>query len=308
MSGEHVSELSEDLREWVESRAAETGQNPEDVLSRAVTAYQILEQEGEGLDAEVVAGDHAARRERLDSLENRITDLESLDDRIAELESLEDQLADVESLDQRVEELDAELDEKIDDVRERVIQVKKEADSKAPTDHDHEQLRQRIQRALRAAEGANATSQQLGQRIERIDEGLDNFEEVLEYLTDTTDELENKLDALAYTVIDLRERLGELEGTAAARDAAADLKDEANRESITTAKCAECASKVQIGLLSTPRCPHCGTTFREVEPAGRLFGSARLQTGDQPALQGETSASLDTPEDLFDEYDAEEGR
>ncbi len=302
MSGEHVSDLSDDLREWVESRAAETGQDPADVLSRAVTTYQLLEEEGEPLDGEsdaaLVVGNGAERRERLDSLEERITDLESL----------EDQLADVESLDERVAELDAELAEKIDDVRERVIQVKKEADSKAQIDHEHGQLQQRLQRALRAAEEAHATSQQLGQHIEGIDRGLDNFEEVLEYLTDTTDELENKLDALAYTVIDLRERVGELEGTAAARDAAADLKDEANREGITTAKCVECESKVQIGLLSTPHCPHCGTTFREVEPAERLFGAARLRAGEQPALQGETSASTDTPDDLFDEYDTEEGR
>ncbi|MFW5965560.1 MAG: hypothetical protein ACOCP3_02285, partial [Halodesulfurarchaeum sp.] len=44
------------------------------------------------------------------------------------------------TLEDRVNALEAELDEKIQDVRERVIQVKREADGKAPADHEHESL------------------------------------------------------------------------------------------------------------------------------------------------------------------------
>lgn len=303
MSGEHVTELPEELREWVENRADESDQTPADVLTQALTAYQLVESEGESLEANGGADASIVFLEDSEAFE----DLESLENRLEEVESVEEQLEQLEAIEQRLDAVEADVDEKIDDVRERVIQVKREADSKAPADHDHPQLHQRLERALRAAEEANATSKQLGQRVDRVDQGFENFEEVLEYLTDTAEELEEKLDVLAYTVIDLRESVGELEGTASARAAAADLKSAANREGLSTAKCGGCESKVQIALLSTPHCPHCGTTFREIEPAEGLFGSAYLRTGDQPALQRGESNAPDTPEDLFDEYDTGEG-
>lgn len=302
MSGEHVAELPEELREWVEQRADETDQDPQDVLTRALTTYQLLETESDAIEtngaaeAAIVLPDDSEVADRLDEFEERLENLESLEGNVEDLESIE----------QRLDELDSELDEKIDDVRERVIQVKREADTKAPANHDHEQLQQRLQRTLRAAEEANATSKQLGERIDRVEQGFENFEEVLEYLTDTTDELEEKFDALAYTVIDLRETVGELEGTESARTAAGDLKAEANRHGATTAKCGDCESKVQIGLLSTPHCPHCGTTFRELEPSQGLFGSSYLRAGDQPALESGSQPAPDSPEDLFEEFDTEE--
>lgn len=286
MSSEHAPELPEELREWVEHRAAETDRTPADVLTEAITAYQLLETDGEalesngGVDAAIALPEESTLNERLESIEDRLAELESVDERIGAVES--------------------EFDEKIEDVRGRVIQVKQEADAKSPADHDHERLHQQLQRALRAAEEANATGERLGRRV---DQGFENFEEILDYLTDTTDELEEKLDALARTVIDLRGSVGELNGTASAREAAAELKAEANREGVTTAKCEDCTSNVQIGLLSTPHCPHCGTTFRAVEPATGLFGSSSLRTGDRPALRGGDSDSPDTPEEIFDGYE-----
>lgn len=303
MSGEYVSELPEDLREWVERRAEETDRDPTDVLTRAISAYQLLEEEetietdGES-DRSIALPEDSDVVDRLERLEGRVDQRESLDDHLEQLSELEGRVADVEG----------ELDEKIEDVRERVIQIKQETDAKAPADHDHGDIRKQLQRAVRAAEAANTKGERLTERVERVDQGFDNFEEILEYLTDTTSELEEKLDAIAQTVIDLRQSVGELEGTSSARAAAADLKTEANREGITTAKCDGCESKVYIGLLSTPHCPHCGTTFRDVDPADGLFGSDYLRTGNQPALEGGEADTLDSPEDLFEEYDTDEGR
>lgn len=298
MSSEHAAELPEDLREWVEHRAAETDRDPADVLTEAITAYQIFEGKGETLESNGAADAAIALPEESELDEH--------------LESLEDRIAALESIDERVSAVESEVDEKIEDVRERVIQVKREADAKAPADHDHERLHRRLQRALRAAEEANAMGKQLSRRIDRdsqrVDRGFENFEEILDYLTDTTDELEAKIDALARTVIELRESVGTLQETASAREAAAELKAEANREGVTVAKCEECTSSVQIGLLSTPHCPHCETIFREVDPSTELFGSSYLRTGGRPALQSGESNSPDTPEDLFDEYESTEGQ
>jgi chromosome segregation ATPase len=322
MSGESVPELPEELREWVEQRAAESDRDPGDVLTEAVTAYQMLETDGDAIETNrasetaIVLPDDSSVADRLDEFEQRLGDLESLherlseldavDERLSELDAIEERLSELDAIDERLSDLEAELDEKIDDVRERVIQVKREADAKAPTDHDHDQLQQHLQRAQRAAEEANATSKQIEDRIDRVDQGFENFEEVLEYLTDATDELEEKLDALAYTVIDLRQTVGELEGSESARVAAAELKAQANREGVAAAKCGDCESKVRIGLLSMPRCPHCGTTFRELDPSQGLFGSSYLRAGDRPALESGDRDTPDSPEDLFEEFDAGE--
>jgi DNA repair exonuclease SbcCD ATPase subunit len=281
MSSERVSELPDNLREWVEHHAAETDREPSDVLTQAITAYQLLE-DGAGVEengsdvAPIRLPEDTDLSERLDSMDERLSDVET------------------------------DVEEKIQDVRERVIQVKQETDAKAGADHDHPKLHQRLQRALQTAEEATEKNEQLSQRVAQVDQGFENFEEILEYLTDTTDELEEKLDALAYTVINLRKRIGKLEGTASAHAAADELKAAANREGITAAKCGGCESKVQLGLLSTPHCPHCGTTFRKVEPSDGLFGSAYLRTGDRPALEGGESDTPDTPQDLFEEYDTSE--
>lgn len=282
MSSRRVSDLPDELQEWVKRRAADTDRDPSDVLARAITAYQLLEKNN--------GGDPGSSEEVSIALPED-TDLGE------RLESIDDRLSAVEG----------DVEKKIQDVRERVIQVKQETDAKAPTDHEHPQLREQLQRALSSAEEATEKNEQLSQRLTEIDRGFENFEDILEYLTDTTEELEEKLDGLAYTVIDLRGRISELEGTASAHAAADELKAEANRRGITAANCTNCESTVQLGLLSTPHCPHCGTTFREIDPSDGLFGSASLRTGDRPALKRGESETPDTPEDLFEEYDTDEG-
>lgn len=282
MSSRRVSDLPDDLQEWVKRRAADTDRDPSEVLARAITAYQLLEEDN--------GGDSSGSGEVSIALPED-TDLGEH----------------LESVDKRLSDVEADVEEKIQDVRERVIQVKQETDAKAPAGHEHPQLRKQLQGALSSAEEATEKNEQLSQRLAQVDRGFENFEDILEYLTDATEELEEKLDGLADTVIHLRGRISELEGTASAHAAADELKAEANRHGITAAKCTNCESKVQLGLLATPHCPHCGTTFREVEPSDGLFGSAYLRTGDRPALKRGESNTPDTPEDLFEEYDADEG-
>ncbi|MFB6097456.1 MAG: CopG family transcriptional regulator [Haloferacaceae archaeon] len=271
MSGEYDEQLPEDLREWVEQRAQSSELERADVLARAVAAYRFLEDEDETL---------------------------ALGDGQGELIATRDVIERFESLGDRVDDLDAELDEKIDDVRERVIQVKREADEKAPADHDHEKLGQQLEQTRRELREIRETTDDLE---ETVDDGFENFEEVLEYLTDTTDDLEEHVDTLARAIIDLRGRVREVEGDVSSRKVLADIQSEANRGGISTAKCADCGSKVQLGLLSSPSCPHCGSPFQDVEPASSFFGTATLTTGGHPQLEsGEPESEPESPDELFD--------
>ncbi|MFC7069596.1 CopG family transcriptional regulator [Halobaculum lipolyticum] len=274
MTGEQVGGLPDALGEWVDARAGETGRSPEEVVARAVALARLLEEhddalsEPESLDGAAALGDDAA-----------------------------DRLAD---LDDRVAALDAELDEKIDDVRSRVIQVKREADAKADADHDHPDLRETAESAAAAAAEVDALRADVEDVEGTVETGFANYEEVLEYLTDAADDHDAKLSTVATVLADLRTRLSRVEAHDARRRAAAELQAEANRLGLASAACGACASKVRLGLLSTPECPHCGEPLASVEPASGFFGTATLAVGGRPALSGETAEETD-PEDLFED-------
>ncbi len=274
MAEEKGEELPEDLPpelgEWVVSRAEETERSAADVLARAVVVYRSLD---EATASDAGAGD----------LPRRIADL---DDRIAAIED--------------------GFDRKITDVRERVIQVKREADAKAPAEHTHEELHATAEEAARTArkthQAIESTHEQLGTLEARVEQGFNNYETVVTHLDETVDQLVGKADQLAKVAADLRKRTAQLEARATKRDAVGSLKREANREGIRTAKCGSCGAGIDIGLLTEPQCPHCEAVYTDVTPGSGLFGSAELVVGDRPAIEGDTEPSEATPADIFEEH------
>jgi predicted Zn-ribbon and HTH transcriptional regulator len=255
MGTERVDGLPDELESWVDDRAAAEDLTREEVLHRLVAAHHELEESG-GLDGET------------DS--NGVSEVETDATAGTDRESIE---REIESIDARVADLEADLDEKITDVRERVIQVKRETDAKAPADHDHPEIAA-VERRLSA--------------------GFENYEEILEYLTDTTDEHDSKLDRIGSSVLALRSRLSTLEGAMDEREAAADLRREANRYGVGEAACGSCGETVRLGLLDEPRCPHCDAPFDGIDPKRGFFGSNRLTVGDPPALESGSDGDSST--------------
>ncbi|MFB6281588.1 MAG: CopG family transcriptional regulator [Haloferacaceae archaeon] len=337
MAGDGAGAIAEAFDRWVDERADELGVSRETVLASALAGIEATGSRAEdgatdgsadplaGIDADLedaalVDGERLdGLDERIAALDERITALEGREradpDRVEEvaerLDDLDERIADAEAegtdaladdvaaLDDRVADLEDDIDEKIQDVRERVIQVKREADAKAPKDHDHEALRRHADRAASAVEDLEA---RLAELEDRVEDGFENFEEVLEYLTETSDELEARAETLARATIDLRDRVAELETERSARAVADDIRATANRHGDATATCGACSRRVRVGLLSRPECPHCEATFEDLEPSSGLFGSATLRVGPPPALDGETTAPA-SPEELFDDGD-----
>lgn len=266
MAGEQSEALPDELREWVEAQADRLDATPTEVLVRAVVAYRVLDEASDG-DVETAGAD--------------------VDERLA-------------GVDERLTTLEDDFDEKLADVRERVIQVKREADANAPADHDHPELRERLTRAVETAQEA---ADAVDDVEDRLDRGFDNYEEVLEYLAETTDELDDKLDTLASAVVDARKAAATLEADQRTRAAVDELVREAHRHGETAADCEDCGRTVRLGLLSRPTCPFCEARFVELEPGRGFFATATLVTGDRPALEGGTSDPPETPADLFGEAD-----
>ena len=63
----------------------------------------------------------------------------------------------------------------------------------------------------------------------------------------------------------------------------------ANRHGVRSADCDHCGGGVELGLLSTPECPHCGHQFEDLEPNTGFLGTSRLLVGDRPAIDGDVS-------------------
>ena len=271
--GTDAETLPEEFDEWVERRAAELETDRADVLARAVTALRAIDDEA---DASLVAAADGDAGDDLRRVEARVDDLEG------------------------------EFDEKLADVRERVVQVKREVDEKAPADHDHRDIESALSETRVAAAEVTDRTAALEERVDQLDDrvtsGFENYEEVLSYLTDTTDETGAKLDAVARTLLDLRSRVAALE-SAAARDAAvADIRADANRRGVTVARCESCDGTVGLGLLDDPTCPHCDVTFDGLGPDRGLFKKPRLTTGTPPALAAAPDHDpLDSPADLYED-------
>ena len=207
-------------------------------------------------------------------------------------------LADVEDLEDRLDDQREEFVELLEDVRSRVIQVKRETDAKAPAEHDHTEYA--------ADDDLAALRDDLEDLEGTVDAGFENFEEVLDYLFDRTDDLEERSTVLAKAVVDLRDRWDDFAERERRRAEAERLQLAANRLGIRTAACEDCGESVDIALLTAPECPRCASPFADVAERTSFFGSHTLETGDPPALEGRAeSETRSATEAVFEEIEAD---
>lgn len=253
--------VSEDVRRWLQRRADEHGVDVEKFVQTLLAAHRDLDDSDVDLDRD------------LDGLS---------EDGVAAADEAVDQ-ADL-------DDLESEFRSLIEDVRSRVIQVKREADGKAPADHTHEVFESdlgELEAKLAALDEQLATHRDHLETVEEsLGDGFENFESVLEYLLETTDDLADRTDRLARATIGTREQLQELSGSIEAREAADRIKRDAALEGIATADCGDCGQTVRAGLLTSPDCPYCAASFVDVEPKQGFLGSATFVTGQSPALTG----------------------
>lgn len=191
-------------------------------------------------------------------------------------------------VDRELERLEQEFQAKLKDVRDRVIQVKRETDRKAPTDHAHDDLQNSIEQLSRTVRALQSDVETID---ERLDAGFENYEDVLSYLVDTTDTMDRRLGELARAVLDLRDRVDRLASLEARQAALANLTAAANRHGVSTAECEDCGGSVDLRLLTEPQCPHCDAGFAELEAKSGFLRTSVLHTGSSiPALESAPDA------------------
>lgn len=277
--------LPESLSRWLDDKASEEGRSREDVLLQLLSAYRKVDglEGGDvdppgGMGGEGLAGLPAGLGEELEALVD-----ERVEQRIEE--AAVDNGVDEAELDQRLNDVESRYTDLLKDVRDRVVQIKREADEKAHSEHDHPELAAAVEDLEGQAADLETVTADLERLAEQVDAGFTNYEEVLVYLSDTIDQVSSRQTTLAKALVETRDELRKLAARDTARSTVEDLKREANQYGVRTADCEECESQVDVGLLSRGACPHCSATFVGIEPARGFFSSDTLATGDRPALQ-----------------------
>ncbi|MDS0259087.1 hypothetical protein NDI56_06745 [Haloarcula sp. S1CR25-12] len=282
-------ELPPGLDEWLDDRAGELDEPREEIVRQLLASYRSTTDGTENdlataLDIESRVED--AMRDELDAavasaVEKEVT--ERLDSTVRD--RLPDITDAVESrVDGRLNGVEDEFQGKLTDVRERVVQLKRELDAKAPADHEAfetvaelddsvAELNRELVEVRDEFEGDIAD--QSG-RIDALEARADEFED---RLADT----EEKLKRVAWVVSDLRDSQG---GRDAHQKAVDRIKRAAAQEGISSASCQSCGEKVEIALLTDPQCPHCNSTVSDVQPEGgiirkkaSLVTAAQLEAG-----------------------------
>jgi chromosome segregation ATPase len=277
-------DLPADLVEWLDEEATAGDVDRETAIAQLLASYQTITQLNGDIDHESAQFDAGSI---LDSVEETMaerveTEVERAVDTDGESEfraDIEDRLDTVEddmssfqsrlsSVDDRIDTLDAEFQEKLTDVRKRVVQVKKEADKKAPEDHTHAEL-ERLSDLHDEIESLSAEIAQVRSEYEEtVTEQTDHAERL--------DKLQERIQTVAWVVKDLRD-----DRNTGGLDAVDRIKHAAAQAGIESAKCENCTETVNISLMTEPRCPHCEATLSNVEPAEGWFGSAKLTVPSQ---------------------------
>jgi hypothetical protein len=165
-------------------------------------------------------------------------------------------------LEARVSGLEREFDEKIDDVRKRILQLKRDVEGKAPAGHDHEGL----------------------DRVEAVDRRLDSVIDDLESLRDGLEAVDGRTEDHAAAIEDVRDRLVRV-ASAVVRMSDGEsgqlstLRRAAASAGVDEAACEACGGTVHVSLLSEAVCPHCGTGIADVEPGSGFFSGPTLVAG-----------------------------
>ena len=248
---------------------------PEEVVRRALVALAAAD------ETEVATGEEVAElRAVVNGLGETTNQLETA----------------VESLTAEVETLETEVDNDIKDLRERLVQLYRDTEQKAETDHTHPDLAEQLDEVDASARAVADRLDGLEDRVESIDDTVasvddrvERIEDRLDALAAADDDAADKLSRVASAVVRIQRRLREIDGERADHGRLDEILDAANRHGVTKADCDGCGHTVRLSLLSSAECPHCESRFDALDPADRFYRRSRLIVDDRPALSGETA-------------------
>lgn len=265
-SPEAAVRLPPELGEWLEEHAAELDVERDVLVARLLETYRMTaEQEGDFEDDLSAVID----RDRVEAVVRAV-----LDDR--------DQTAPdatTEALTERIDDVEDSFQAKLEDVRSRVVQVKREVDAKADADHDHDAfdrldaIEDRLDSLAAdiADLSADVDSRATQSTVADLADDVESHDDSLAAQDDRLEDVEEKLQTVAWAISDLRDAQAQNETETVDR-----IKAAAARHDVNRAVCESCGEGVEIALMTRAACPHCEAAVTTVEPSSGFFGKPRL--------------------------------
>lgn len=205
---------------------------------------------------------------------------------ISSNESLKDQFSDIEH---EVTQLEHQYSRDLEDVRKRVVQLKRELNSKANTSHSHpeivEEIKNRSEDDVELKSGIERLADEIDKINEKVDAGFANFRKIIEQVIRQHDQHDEQLDKFASILLRYRDDLSSVSQLVADQRLLEDLTSTAIRNGVRTAACGNCQTTIDLGILSTPQCPECSARFERLQPKDGFFGNSHLIVEDPPALE-----------------------
>lgn len=221
----------EEWADQLKSMAAAEGVTPEEAVERLISSYWTLTEIHQRLSES--GGDVG------------------LFDRSVDVAGVEDQADETTPTTEAIDELHGRLD----DLEEK---LRAERETRADMNEDIEVLIGRL----------DAVDEQLRYRqssIEsRLDEELEYLEDILGYLIDETETLDERVGSMEEALNTVRD--GE------DHEGLTELKQTASQLGVRSGVCDNCETSVDIGVLPTAECPDCGERFVDIDPATGWFG------------------------------------
>jgi predicted Zn-ribbon and HTH transcriptional regulator len=288
-------ELPAELVDWLDEEASGAEVDRETMVTQLLASYRTMTKLDEGLEddetlldtgdlIEAVEGNLSEEIEQqveatlASEIDQQVeaTVAEAVEDQVETL--LTDRLTEATNgvrrqLGTRIDSVEEEFQGKLKDVRQRVIQVKKEADKKAPADHTHPEF----ERLSVLQEEVDTIESEFDELHADYQEAMPELQGRTEDHADRLEEIHERLQTVAWVVSDLREA----QQTSSGLEAVERIKRAAARADIERAKCENCGEGVNISLMTDPHCPHCDATLTNVESSSGWFGNPTLTVASQ---------------------------
>ncbi|WP_135664267.1 hypothetical protein [Halorhabdus rudnickae] len=276
--GDVTVNIPAELLEWLDTHTAERDVDRDALLTQLLETYRRT--------ADGDTPDPAAAGVDRETIEHVVEEIlaQQREELVATVAAEVESDTETDSLAERIGDLEADFQGKLEDVRERVIQVKRETDAKAPADHHHDALDRldAIDERLDQLAGDVAALEaeveaRAGQpALEALEDTVEEHAETLSAREERLADLEDKLRTVGWAVSDLRE-----EQAARGTDTLDRIKTAAAGHDVSRAVCENCGEAVEIALMTRPACPHCEAAVTNVEPASGFFGKPALVTASQ---------------------------
>ncbi|CCQ34209.1 CopG family transcriptional regulator protein [Halorhabdus tiamatea SARL4B] len=285
--------LPPELGEWLEEHAAELDVERDVLVAQLLATYRTTATHEGDIDPDSLA---ATDRERIESIVREVLDDHDL--------TAPDEA--IEAIAERIDDVEDSFQTKLEDVRSRVVQVKREADAKADADHDHDAfdrldtIEDRIDSLTAdiADLSADVDSRATQSTVAELADDVDAHADSLTAQDDRLEDVEDKLQTVAWAISDLRDAQASNETETVDR-----IKAAAARHDVSRAVCESCGEGVEIALMTRAACPHCEAAVTTVEPSSGFFGKPRLvaATPIEGTVDGESGDDIEAPDRRSDQ-------